>query len=421
MVITLCSGYIVRGEEIDQGENMLNQEQELILKNHQTLLQRKAEKINGKYSLTLFGGHEIPSSASLMPSTGNVKMLILPIEFPDVKIPDEYKNFEEKFLEQDSSTEQSYQKISGRHTEIDDNSMKINNFVSAPASANARIYVHETGHMLGLIDLYKGNILDDGHLDIMSSQGVYFNVYHRYLLDWINPVIVPYTENIQEIDLYAVEEDIDDGKKPRAIIFTQDETLLPSMEFYMIEYRKGGIDDYSPSLEQKGYPGIIIWHCNTMLDEQGYYKDGDSYLKTVNKSGTSPFKQADVYVSGDVFSDQSNPSSNFYNGSRSGAYMKVIETDEEKAVLQAGFKNPDLEPAPEVHISAPSPYKKYVKNGNQITFQIESTGGTEFNWDIVMEMTGDIYPDIFRTGSKETTTALVTFFQGDGTFALKVL
>lgn len=88
-------------------------------------------------------------------------------------------------------------------------------------------FVHECGHLMGLPDNYSvegtDNCIIYGTHDFMTSDGgrYYFNPFSRYLLDWIEPKVLPYDGDIRSINLCAYEN-YDDTGTERAIIFIPD-------------------------------------------------------------------------------------------------------------------------------------------------------------------------------------------------------
>jgi M6 family metalloprotease-like protein len=238
--------------------------------------------------------------------------------------------------------------------------------------------VHEIGHLLGLDDNYSAYgtecILDENLDEIMTGGiGSYFNVYYKYLLEWIteedgSAVVLTNNDvinenNLGEIKLEAVEQNAE-TTNPKAVFFIPERFDFPFTEFYAAEYRAGRIGQ-----EFNDYKGILLWHLNTGVNSVGQYENKSSYIKSVYKSGEGPFEPSkDLYVTNDEWSSESTPSSNFYDDIYTGAYMKVLSMDDEEATIQAGFKNPDLTPAPSITISPPS--KKAVKSGER---QVEFT------------------------------------------------
>lgn len=222
------------------------------------------------------------------------------------------------------------------------------------------------------------------------STGYYFNAYYKWLLGWIEPKILTNENSPEETVELSPVESIDEGADGcyKAVVLVPDPSLLPFTEFFIAEYRIGGTGYDPPAWYENGTrvefpetPGIILWHCNTELNSVRQYQYSDSYLLPVYKSGKSrdPNKQnnniyraRDLYGINDVFSSTTRVNSDFYNNFYTGAYLKVENMVAEKAILQAGFRDPDLTPGPVLHLSQPS--LKATKN-TLVTYTLTITEG----------------------------------------------
>lgn len=117
--------------------------------------------------------------------------------------------------------------------------------------------------------------------------------------------------------------------------------MLPFTEFYIVEYQN--IKAY------KEHGGVIIWHIDSNLNSSKAYKN-KNYIKPIYKSGgqidtywsDTDFtynSSNDMYLTGDIWSSTTSPSSDFYNGYKTGAYLEVLNMDEEKATVKVGFQD----------------------------------------------------------------------------------
>ncbi len=498
---------------------------ELIQEGTNALIQKKLARLNQEYNpfdsnISLFSQFVDDQSVGLMPSMGNVRILVLPIEFADIKMDrDIYAGLERSFFQEYDETKiMNELSVSGRYkrlsygklnitgdilplytvsqnrsecsdyakviTEALDSYADIINYDDydsdgdgyidclyiqhseqrnmtpwktwvisglsiTPQNANGKRFqyigmssvansidtlfnfsgsiAHEIGHMMGLPDNYKpedwsNNCVLESNLDDIMGMGQrhkssYFNIYHRYLLDWVEPEVLPYTDTLQDIELNAVELYTEEtADKNKAVLFIPDTSLLPFSEFYIAEYRAGGLEDFYTN-----NPGIVLWHCNTSVNNYGQYVEPDNYIKPVYKSGGISYAAGDVYVPGDEFSDSTNPSSKFYDGIYTGAYMKVLATDSQKATVSAGFKEPDLSPAPNITISPPS--KKAVKRGTTVTYSVIYQNYTNIFLDssyILINAMGDVSASPSHSSKNNVNTVYLESITGEGILGFSI-
>ncbi|MCH5210998.1 MAG: DUF5011 domain-containing protein [Oscillospiraceae bacterium] len=309
----------------------------------------------------------------------------------------------------------------------------------------SEIYAHECGHLMGLNDNYNPSGLKRcdlyGTHEWMASGGIrnYFNPFYRYILDWIEPEILLYEDSVEEINLAAYENP-DDSDMERAVIFIPDIKKLPYTEYYMAEYR------LNPAENDNN--GVTIWHVNAELNPNvlnSSFLHPENYIKPVYKNGgievtdsygittTKYIIPDDLYVTGDIFSSDTNPSSDFYGDVYTGAYLKVLDMDNEKATVEVGFKDPDLNPAPSITIGKPS--RKYVRRYKyptimdtiNIPFKIENfqeiDNELKYNY-IEVETTGDATCEVSTSDSTlksdGTGTIQLYYFFGNGSVRMRI-
>lgn len=248
------------------------------------------------------------------------------------------------------------------NTEI--NGIKADSYLFSGIQDHVSTDEHEIGHLLGLLDNYNTTgacVIDNGLEDIMSCRGYYFNVYYKYLLGWIDPLVLTNENDIEtmkSVNLYATEPYPNNTEaEPKAIILIPDPELLPFTEYFIIEYRNGIFPSMYVNAAFTSNPGITVWHCNTFVNHTGHlYKSGSKYIEAVKRVGAQEtYKKEDAYRKGDIFSsDSEDANSNFKNGDYTGAYMEVLDIDSDKATLKVGFREPDLSPPPTIDLSEPS-------------------------------------------------------------------
>lgn len=132
---------------------------------------------------------------------------------------------------------------------------------------DARTYIHETGHMLGLIDYYSDNSsAPAGMVDMMDFNIGDHNAYSKFSLGWVNPRIATKSG---EYTLKPFQENGD-----CIIVPGNNYNNTPYDEYFMIEYvtpTNLNYQDYNYLYEGKnliGYQksGIKITH----IDSTGY-------------------------------------------------------------------------------------------------------------------------------------------------------
>lgn len=228
------------------------------------------------------------------------------------------------------------------------------NYTRTHINSETNTDVHEIGHLLGLPDTYNPNypysyIAVD---DIMSGGTQLFNVYYKYLLGWVDPVIVTNTDSVQTFELicstiYASNH----HSKPKAIIFIPDETLLPYSEYFMAEYREAAAYTYDAKEHlYKPVSGVILWHVNAAIDSKGCYQFQKNFLKPVYRSGAelnAKYTENDVFIMNSEFSNYSTPvKSLFYNSIPTNAFLRVNDINGNTASISVGFDPVSTFPIP---------------------------------------------------------------------------
>lgn len=474
---------------------------ELLEEMNSTLLQKKALELQQQVSPYSMRWSMPTMNDNLMPSTGEVKILVLPIAYPDYpQMEDAYDEqalYDEYFAGYDPNLKISKQSVRGYYEAMSYGKLKIsgevlpvykapetsvyyaksslkeypqngliksaleyyvsqgldlagydsdgNGYVDAlsvkyllPTTAvaggedwrywNAQIWAlndteingikadsylfsgiqdhvstddHEIGHLLGLLDNYNTTgacVIDNGLEDIMSCSGYYFNVYYKYLLGWIDPLVLTNEndiETMESVNLYATEPYPNNAAAdPKAIILIPDPELLPFTEYFIIEYRNGMFPSmYSSGAVFANDPGIAVWHCNTFVNHTGHlYKSGSKYIEAVKRVGAQEtYKREDAYRKGDIFSsDSEGANSNFKNGDYTGAYMEVLDLDSGKATLKVGFREPDLASPPTVVFAEPSPKATQARSYWNKTDVVKINASFIYNGELLPEENIDI-------------------------------
>ena len=200
-----------------------------------------------------------------------------------------------------------------------------------PGSFNPLVVIHETGHALGLPDLYdyNGSVGPDGgvgHLDMMDDAWGDHNCFSKFVLDWITPVTISSGEH--SVSLSA------SGDSQDAVIVMPGITAGDQFEeFFMVQnrYRVNNDDD---SINFYPNDGLLIWHIDARLDDSGNdYLYNNSYtthklVRLMEADGLEQIEMnwwadaGDYYTVGDTFGPDTIPNSNRYDGTSTGIAPK---------------------------------------------------------------------------------------------------
>jgi len=196
-----------------------------------------------------------------------------------------------------------------------------------PGTFSPKTVIHETGHSLGLPDLYdyddtvgpRGGV---GGLDCMSHVGDH-NAFSKMLLDWLTPQV-----RATGSGNYLLRPT---GSHPDAVFFWPNYSLAsPFTEFFVVQNRYRVNND-------TGLPadGLLVWHVDAALNAGGdfFYNNSDTAHKLVRlmeADGLEEIEQnrganaGDYYAAGKIFNKDSRPNSNAYNGSASNVFLDTI-------------------------------------------------------------------------------------------------
>lgn len=205
--------------------------------------------------------------------------------------------------------------------------------------------IHETGHALGLPDLYdyqegigpEGGV---GGMDIMDAIWGDHNCFHKYMLGWSNPNVLSggsadysFSPSIENGQSLIVMPEVSDGK-----MFG---------EFFMVENRSRTGND----IEVPG-DGLIIWHIDSTLTRNGRgfeYDNSNSdhkYIRLMEADGLEEIEQnadadsGDFYTEGDFFGPATKPDSISYSGENTGINIKSIYSNGDNIVFKVLMEVP---------------------------------------------------------------------------------
>jgi M6 family metalloprotease-like protein len=192
-------------------------------------------------------------------------------------------------------------------------------------SSSPNYIIHETGHALGLPDLYdyndavgpRGGV---GGFDVMATNSFDHNSFSKWLLGWLTPSVVSGAEQIRTLNPLS--------QQPEALLVWPDGDLgNPFSEYFLVENRQSVANDDTGFLPN----GLAIWHVDATLDEGGlnyaYNNATTSHkllrlmeadgLEEIEAGGGWSANNLDLYNEGDRISSVTRPSSIRYDSTHS--------------------------------------------------------------------------------------------------------
>ncbi|MDZ4178341.1 MAG: cell wall-binding repeat-containing protein [Coriobacteriia bacterium] len=314
---------------------------------------------------------------------------------------------------------------------------------------SASVLIHETGHALGLPDLYdyKPGEGPDGGVgvwDVMHVNTGDHNAFSKWMLGWLDPLVV--SAGNSSLVLRP------SGLYPDAAIVTPGYSVDdPFREFFLVQTRNtsGNDDTYYYPEESR----LNIWHFDATLNEYGdAFAWNNSYTshkfaRVVEADGMEDIEQGnwtvpiwgDFYGPGQSFTPLTFPNSNFYGGLHSGVSITNIARTGSNLTFTAsigssgaGDGNNDI---PGVSIP-PSPvsgsldevtdrddvYSVYLRAGQTINTSLTGAPGTDFDMALYAPGTTTIVDgtSVAVAQSSEYPDQLSYTAQNAGTYYLRV-
>lgn len=195
-------------------------------------------------------------------------------------------------------------------------------------SFSPSVLIHETGHALGLPDLYDYDVTvgpDNGvgGLDQMDANWGDHNCFSKYILDWLTPTFL--TTGSTNVTLNP------SSSSQNCIIAMPGIAAGPFQEYFIVQNRNQSGND-------TGYPnsGLVIWHVDARLDGSGAdYLYDNSYtahklVRLMEADGLEEIENnidvnaGDYYVPGKLFTPTSTPNSKRYDGTSTNLNLTNI-------------------------------------------------------------------------------------------------
>jgi len=197
-----------------------------------------------------------------------------------------------------------------------------------PGTFKPYVTMHETGHALGLPDLYDyddtiGPRGEVGGLDMMAGNWADHNGFSKMLLDWLTPQVCSSGNRTYVLRPTGSHQD--------AVIFWPNYNIAsPFTEFFMVQNRYRINND-------TGLPadGLLIWHVDARLNAANDFIYDNSYtahklVRLMEADGLEEIERnlsanaGDYYVPGKALNKNTVPNSNAYNNSQTNAYLDTI-------------------------------------------------------------------------------------------------
>lgn len=206
----------------------------------------------------------------------------------------------------------------------------------------SKVSIHETGHGLGLPDLYdyndsvgpRGGV---GGFDMMDHNLGDLNCFSKWLLDWITPTVV--SEGWPTIELKPSGTNAD-----AVLIMPEADGSTPFSEYFMVQNRSFAGNDDDASFQYFLTEGLWVWHVDASLNSGGSSFQFDNsftehkLLRLMEADGLEEIEQnlsmnaGDVYIPGTRLGDGTFPSSRRYGGQATGILMSDISSSTEGLV-----------------------------------------------------------------------------------------
>ena len=220
-----------------------------------------------------------------------------------------------------------------------------NNIIGDESNASTHTILHEFGHYFGLADYYdvdsKG-INTIGYYDMMSNNNGDMNAHTKYILGWIEPIVVdgsqdeyditidPYSTSGDTILIYARDHENKNTPFDEYILidlyaddnlYANDEYLKDSLGVRI--YHVNAAYEQRTYINKSGEEVILATPHFTCSDSTKYRSQGKFYLELISRINNNEFTpsdgygrdvlDSDLFKEGDIF-DVASYDEFFFNG-----------------------------------------------------------------------------------------------------------
>jgi M6 family metalloprotease-like protein len=227
-----------------------------------------------------------------------------------------------------------------------------------PDHPSADVVCHETGHALGLPDLYdyESGVGPDGGVggfDEMHANNVDHGCWNKFKLGWLAP-----DDIVQNVVGFPFQ--VAASNPVAAAMFRNFDPSYPNGEYFIIQNRRPQGNDTHMNGD-----GMAIWHIDESRDENGNLIYDNSYtshklVKLMEADGLNDIEQNKGYDAADFFKQGNNTTFNFASNPSSETYANTDSHVRVTNISAAGdTMTADLTLfdtlAPSVTITSPSP------------------------------------------------------------------
>jgi M6 family metalloprotease-like protein len=218
------------------------------------------------------------------------------------------------------------------------------------------VVLHETGHALGLPDLYD---YDDevgppggvGGWDMMDTNSCDHNAFSKMLLGWIAPTVV--SSASVDVTLRPTSTAPD-----AAVVMPAFSLSQPFREMFVAQARRAGGND---AALWAGFPSstrLMVWHVDA-LPAGGSFMWNNSYtshklVRLMEADGDEDIEQGwggntfDLFAEGQTFGPSTTPSSTTYFGTSSGVTLSGIALSGDDLTFNAAISGATCDVTPPV-------------------------------------------------------------------------
>jgi M6 family metalloprotease-like protein len=208
-----------------------------------------------------------------------------------------------------------------------------------PSASSQSTSIHETGHALGLPDLYDydatvGPKNGVGGFDMMDSASFDHNAFSKWMLGWSTPAFV--SSALRDTQLRTAADSGDS-----LVVMPGASAAKMFSECFVVENRQRSGNDSRMVTS----PGLTVWHVDARLSGSNFAWNNSytahKYIAVEQADGLggiesgSSFHAGDTWTVGKALTPLSTPASSRYDGTKTGVTVDSISFSGTTATLRA--------------------------------------------------------------------------------------